>query len=184
MRKKRGEKKAEQRRDGKSNRREFAESSESSLNADNSSIPLSQTLRSDWLTVAVSCLVCGRDGAVDFQVQSGGHGGLLPADLRPRAERTDRRCQVKATPVCSHFLPSVLLPPPPPHLFPSGSAFAACAFISPPGLFSLLPCVSNDQFLHTCSSSGGKTHLKLCICPPNQGLVFDAHACALDSRSS
>lgn len=38
-------------------------------------------LRSDWLTVAVRCLVFGRDGAVDFQVQSGGHGGLLPADL-------------------------------------------------------------------------------------------------------
>ena len=42
----------------------------------------------------------GRDGAVDLQVQGGGHGGLLAADLRPRAERTDRRCQVTHICVC------------------------------------------------------------------------------------
>lgn len=49
----------------------------------------------------MSC-VFGRNGAVDFQVQSRGHSGLLPADLWPRAEWTDCRCQVKAM--------SVLLP--------------------------------------------------------------------------
>lgn len=52
------------------------------------------TLRSDWLMPVVSCGVIGRDGAVDLQVQGGGHGGLLPADLRPGTERADRRCQV------------------------------------------------------------------------------------------
>ena len=51
----------------------------------------------------MSCGVIGRDGAVDLQVQGGGHGGLLTADLRPRPERTDRRCQVNLVWLCFLF---------------------------------------------------------------------------------
>lgn len=123
----------------------------------------------------MSCVVIGRDGAMDLQVQGRGHGGLLTADLWPWTERTDRRCQVNHIWACFLFLSFSPLRLP---SVPWVSSFCCLSFYCLVFHFSffqwlLVHYMSNDRFLYRCFQKPEKNALgtivfvkpsQVCVC--------------------
>lgn len=121
----------------------------------------------------VLCVV-DRNGALDLQVQSRGHGGLFTADLWPWPERTYRRRQVTHIQHCyfSHSLSFVL-------------CLCCLCFCCLSFLFFFLQrllvrCMSNDQFLHRClqkKNGFGDCFQVHCLCRAQPIVCVFAYMC-------